>query len=154
VKITWKITKKRGNWRPVLDYQCVKEDWELELRVPGGQVEAACVPEIGWGEYRSPLPAEQLAIGEQSNSQRLLKLPMPTEKNITYECIRLPWRPGAKPQYPEVEAAMKELMAEWERRVLEALDSAALDLTGEVEHSPEYKSKVAPYVAAQRMLNQ
>lgn len=150
MQLTWNITKKRGNWRPVLTYKCVKDGWEDDLAVPGGRTHIR-VPSPGSWPSANCMPGEHERSERFQMHESALELPMYTKTELTVK-ITLPWRPGAHPEYPEVEEAMGQLMAEWERQVLDALASSALTIEGTVEPSTEFKRQVAPYVAARRML--
>lgn len=148
MRIVWTIKKRRGNWRPVLSGEMTKEDWELALAVPGGSTGITIPTPRGWQRFATP---EGENWEDNIATMAILHLPGPEELKGTLTVL-LPWRRGARPEYPEVEAAMEALMREWERRVEAALASGEMDCSGEVEHSPEYKQRVAPYVAARRML--
>lgn len=150
MKITWTITKKHGNWRPVFRYRCIQEDWETDLRIPGGLTEYITVPVSGnWYQFLDQMSPEEKANGEAAPETQPLKLPSWREPNyLSAECI-LPWRPGNPPQYPEIEAAMQALMAEWERRVLETIQSGACRDEGEVTHSPEFRQQLRDWLNKQ-----
>lgn len=148
MKVAWRITKKRGNWRPVLTIECQKEDWECELAIPGGDASVTIPQAPDWHKQASLGPEYRPEEGWAYS----LSLPAQDGKALRAD-VTLPWRPGAHPEYPEVEAALRQYMAEWERRVLKALESSALEMAGELEHSGEFKRAVAPYVAARRMLD-
>ena len=143
MKITWSITKKRGNWRPVLEYAVILDDWEKELQ-----------PQIPHVETNIPEPPEKYRKKDRG-----------TEANPEWEpegyymldktgrgAIFLPWRPGANPDYPEVQEAMSMLRDAVEAAIIEAHDSLALEVSGELEMSAQGKRHVAAYVAARKML--
>jgi hypothetical protein len=150
VKITWTITKKHGNWRPVFRYQCLQEDWEVELRVPSGHTDNITIPISGdWYKYLQSLTTEEKANGETPPCKDNLSLPRWGEQQYLSAEYILPWRPGNPPQYPEIEAAMQALMAEWERRVLETIQSGACRDEGEVTHSPEFRQQLRDWLNKQ-----
>lgn len=47
MKIKWTIEKQRGNFRPVLEYDIVLEDFEIELALPSVKIvsDIACIPD-------------------------------------------------------------------------------------------------------------
>jgi len=152
VKIEWEIKKKRGNWRPVLTYSAQWEEWEQNLApgeitiitkipVPKDHYKHYCPP----GQYERAEPPE---YKEMDNKTRYWCFICP----ISREEIRLPWRPGAQPEYPEVEEAFLALREAAEKAVQEALASEGWEKTGTLDMSPEYKKAVAGYVTARRML--
>lgn len=150
MKLSWAITKKVGNWRPVLKYSYVYERWEVDLRPATGSTSIVLPTAPTWHGYRTGSTDEvaNYSTAEPCGKPRVMHFDDNPE--CTYE-VMLPWRPGGPPAYPEVEAAMAAFLAEWECRVLAALESGPLNEAGEIEHSIEFKRQVAPYVAAWRM---
>lgn len=151
MKISWKITKKRGNWRPVLEYTCTKEKWEIDLAIPGGG-ETEVKIETAWSASERVFDGqdERSREGSEKNYLSLLSYPASHEKTHSWR-HKLPWKPAAKPQYPEIKQAFNDLMRVWEAEVKKALASEEITETGEVEYSPEAKKEFAPYVAKQKM---
>ncbi len=146
MRIEWEIKKKRGNWRPVLKYKCVFEDWENELEVQTGKTEIT-VPSAYDERKKACYPGEYERDEREQYVERK-RLWLSSKENV----VVLPWRPGKSPEYADVEEAMRKLMEEWERRVMEALESGSLNIQCTVEHSTEFKKKIAPLVAVRRML--
>ncbi len=142
MRITWKITKKRGNWRPVLQYKILLEEWERELniQIPHITTNIPETPDYGDRCSREADPA-------WTPKERIyLKPEYPTNHH-------LPWRPGPNPEYPEVEEAMAMLRDAVEAAIIQAHDSLALEITGALEMTPQAKKRVAAYVAARKMLS-
>lgn len=152
MNISWKITKKRGNWRPSFKITLTLEDWELDLGLPDkievktkiprpyACHEAKCPPGL-WERANPPEGTEntwQVKISLQAGNGTFTE--------------RLPWRPGAQPEYPEVEEAAHQLREEIERLIREAYDSEGWEAGGELGLTEETKRYVAPGVAARRML--
>jgi hypothetical protein len=151
MKIEYTITKKRGNWRPILAYKVIKEQWEIDLAVPGVYTDIR-VPK-GHDYVHSVLPGDSERGSEHVEDSAALKLP--PHDTAAYDAkIILPWRPGAHPEYPEVHQAMRDLMTEWERRVAEAMDSGEVSQQFLVEPSEDYREKTQGYAVAATLARQ
>ena len=151
MKIEYSITKKRGNWRPVLQYKCIKEQWEVGLSVPGGStsiwIEAA-YPYVSRDErYVLPGNAERGKNKDWKAKPVEVKLPGSQQTEEKGE-ILLCWRPGAHPEYPEVHEAMRQLQAEWAGRVYEAMQSGEVAQSWLIMPSDEYRERTEGYAVA------
>lgn len=149
MKITWTITKKRGNFRPVLSYTCTFEDWEKELQVEKIQKKTKIPkPDYNWEEVCLPGCMER---GKQSSSLGFWDL-IADPGSVREQTCRLPWRPGARPDYPEVEEGFRLLREAYEQALREAYDSGPFECTGELDLTQETKQHIAPGITAGRML--
>jgi len=149
MEITWKITKKRGNWRPFLKYTMTETEEEVDLCLPSIYVKTT-MPKVlrrssvfpgkeereeGW------VPGEFEEVATPLSGDR-------TRRGSLY----LPWRPGANPEYPEVEESFKLVQEEYEKRLRVAYDSAPFEYSGKLSMTPETKKHIAPGVIAKKML--
>ena len=137
MKIVWEINKERGNYRPNLKYSVLFEEWEKCLRIPIDRVQSS-IP-----EPKSHYPIQMLESIEDDESKKVCEL------SIGGETITLPFRQSG--EYPEVAVSMAILRDEIERRIIQAHDALALDITGELEMTPATKKHVAAYAAAWKM---
>lgn len=151
MRITYGITKRRGNWRPVLTYQCRKDKWEWDLAVPGGDT-LVRVPR-GHTYIEKALPGELERADKPFTDMVVLKLPSSDDMANDQKVI-LPWRPGAHPEYPEVHEAMQALMAEWERRVSEAMASGEFTEQFLVDPTPAYVEATQGYAVGVSLAKQ
>lgn len=151
MKITWTISKKRGNWRPVLNYTCIFEDWERSLLASESVSVKTELPELlRYPEPDCPPGQRERAAGWKPEKwHRLCANPNRSGERIGF---KLPWRPGAKPDYPEVEEGFRLLRDAYERALREAYDSDPFEHTGELDLTQETKQHIAPGVTADRML--
>ena len=117
MKINWEIEKKRGNWRPLLTAKISFEDWETELNIKPVYV-------------KTPFPLTTITgdMYYSGNTKRgeCDSRPKTWKKFRTISSeeikVRLPWRPGANPQYPEVPIILKALQRKYEKALMEAID--------------------------------
>lgn len=56
MNISWTITKKRGNWRPVLQVTLRLEDWELDLGLPDQTKIQTNIPKPPYSHLERCLP--------------------------------------------------------------------------------------------------
>lgn len=151
MKITWTITKKRGNWRPVLSYACTFEEWEKDLLVNESVSVKTQIPGLDtvFDEACSPGKNERAANWEPKKWTKLQANPNRSGERIG---LKLPWRPGAKPDYPEVEEGFRLLRDAYEQALKGAYDSGPFEDTGELGLTQETKQHIAPGVTADRIL--
>ena len=140
MRITWKITKPRGVFRPELTYKLEREGWEAELNIPKVYAQST-IPQPSDPVTRIN-NERTLENDEGTSTHRLVGSSEPQK-------IRLPFRQSG--EYPEVAESMAILRAEIERRIIQAHDALALDITGELEMTPATKKHVAAYAAAWKM---
>ncbi|WDP92751.1 MAG: hypothetical protein HUN04_24730 [Desulfobacter sp.] len=149
MKINWKIRKKRGNYRPVLNYTMTLEPFEKSLAIQAVSIQSF-IPEI-------PRPHESFCLpGKNERHQawipdRFHCLQVPYFKSgETRGFIRLPYR--ASGEYPEVEASFRELRDKYEEKVCIAYGQAPFETGGELDISSHTREVVAARVAADRLL--
>lgn len=145
--IEWKITKKRGNWRPVLQVTMTKDQWEKDLNVNGGVVKTTipCVP----GSFGMPREGSfELKPGWEPQSYYEATLPSAWELSHSFK-LDIPLREDN--QYPEVEESMALIMNEYEKRLRQAFESSHFERIGQLEMSTDTKIMVAPWVATVKM---
>lgn len=148
MNIDWVITKKRGNFRPVLQYTVRLTDFERELGVPMVRLESSIPkpPDASW-EYCWPGQNER---GEWTPTE-FHQLATPAHKTVELmDVLRLPWRKNN--EYPEVEASFNALRAAFEQALAQAAGSAPFRLCGSLEYTEAHKKAIAPAFAAERLL--
>jgi hypothetical protein len=150
MKIKWEIEKKRGNWRPTLTYTCTKLPDEVNLAIPA-VVMGTKIPEPP-NSYRDIcMPdTDERNEGWVPKNFTTIKTPRNNEQEFG-ESLKLPWRPGAKPRYPEVEEAFALLQEEWEKCLEITAASAAIHLEGSLDHTKKTKDILAPIVARRKI---
>lgn len=148
--IRWTITKERGNLRPRLTVDMKLTDYERRLCVPVVRVDDILPkpPDAGW---RHCLPGENERASETWQATDFHRLQTPHHREgACSECFTLPWRMDNS--YPEVEAAFRTLREQFEQGVCDAFYSAPMDEQGEMETSASTKERLAPSIAADRLL--
>ncbi len=151
MKIDWKITKKRGNLRPVLTYCVTLEEYEKELALPPMRVLSTIPePKDSWQEFCYPGQLERSA-GEAAGDLPCYELEAPSHKGKSWpQTLRLPWREDNA--YPEVEASFRAFRTAFEDMVRDAYASAPMNEDGSLSSSGSARMHVAPGVAAARFL--
>lgn len=148
MNIEWLITKKRGNFRPVLQYTITLTDYERELGMPMVRLHSSIPkpPDASW-EYCWPGQNER---GTWTPDE-FHYLSTPAHKTgQAVETLRLPWR--GNNEYPEVDASFQALRRTFEAALAEASASAPLKLCGSLETTGETRRVIAPAFAAERLL--
>jgi len=148
MNIDWVITKKRGNFRPVLQYTIKLTEFERELGVSMVRIQSSIPkpPETSW-EYCWPGQNERGAW----EAGEFHQLATPAHKaGEAGGFLTLPWRESN--EYPEVEASFQALREAFERALAEAAASAPLRLCGSLETSAQNRRVIAPAFAAERLL--
>ena len=155
MNITWKINKKRGNWRPTLIYKIVKEDWEVDLAIVQIAM-LSTIPRHG-GKYSSDKKCFH-GSGERKKGwkpEEYYELNTPQPDSAKYETsLVLCWKPGANPEYPEIKESFEKLRHAYEKVLKEAYDSIPFEKSGSLGMSKECKKHIAPGIAAKKMLKQ
>jgi len=148
MNIAWKITKKRGNFRPVLHYTLALTDYEKSLALPAVRIQSPIPkpPDAGWVHC---WPGQNERGDWQPADFYLLMTPS-HQTGKAEEALKLPWR--ADNAYPEVEQAFVLLRQAFEAALALAVDSAPMDETGSLETSEATRRRIAPALAAQRLL--
>lgn len=145
--IEWKVIKKRGNFRPMLNYVIRLEAFERELAVPQVIMDSSIErPADGWRSYCYPNQSERK--GGQGQSYRLFT---PDHKLGEIEdSLRLPWRENG--EYPEIRDSFMRLREQFELVLKNAYDSQPIESEGRLELSEKTRKHIASGVAAQRFL--
>lgn len=148
MQLEWTIRKKRGNHRPVLQYEIELEPFEVELAVPQVVLEEAVVkPPSAWRSYCYPGMDER--AGAPLGWYRLMT---PSHKSERCgEKLILPWR-AADAVYHDVEAAFNRLRHDFELALGSAHNSAPVDLVARLELTAQTRREIAAGVASARFL--
>ncbi len=149
MKIEWKITKKRGNLRPVLSYSFVIEPFERELALPPILLEST-IPEPlePWQEHCYPHEFERAHAPEYKGCYRLQLV---SHKGRAWtQQLRLPWR--VDNTYPEVEHSFEMLRAAFEKELINANVSKPMDESAFLTISDGTTQNIAPAVLAEKFL--
>ncbi len=148
MNIEWKIKKKRGNFRPILQYSITLTEYETELAVSAVRVLSSIPkpPDPGW-THCWPGQNER-GVWEPAEYYPLMT---PSHKTgHIVESVKLPWRDNNA--YPEVEPSFLQLREAFERALTMAAASAPISEAGSLETSASAKRDIAPAVAAARIL--
>lgn len=145
--IEWSITKKRGNFRPVLSYTIRLEEFEIQLALPGVLLQST-IPEPPQPWSSSCLPATNERAGEQCSTHRIYT---PDHKTAeTGGRLTLPWREDCS--YPEVKESFTRLRADFETVLREAYSSLPIEENGRLELSAETKRHIADGIVSEKFL--
>jgi len=150
MRIEWKITKKRGNLRPVLTYSVTLDDYEKALALPPLRVKSSIPePRDSWQDYCWPGQHER---AEKPELGECYELEAPSHRGRSWpQTLRLPWR--ADNDYPEVEASFLEFRRALEALVAESYASQPVETAGSLDASIGARRHVAAGVLAERFLN-
>lgn len=148
MNMTWTITKKRGNFRPVLHYTLTLTDYEKSLALPAVRIQSPIPkpPDAGWTHC---WPGQNERGDWQPTEFHLLMTPS-HQTGKAGDTLKLPWREDNV--YPEVEQAFAMLRDAFEAALAQAVDSAPMDQSGSLETSEAARRHIAPALAAQRLL--
>lgn len=149
MNIEWKLTKRRGNLRPVLTYTIALTEYEASLALPAVRVESTLPkpPDAGW-IHCWPGQNER-AAGWSPREFYLLLSPSYRDVRATGE-LKLPWR--ADGEYPEVAESFEYLRAAFEEVLAASTASGPLDMQGYLETSAQARKIIARDVAARRLM--
>ena len=149
MRIDWKITKKRGNIRPLLTYTVTLEEHEKALALPPLRVRSSIPePENSWQEYCYPGQMERV---DGADGRCCYELEGPSHRGKSWpQTLRLPWRENNA--YPEVEASFLAFREAFEAMLAQAYASAPMQEEGSLGASAASRSMVAPGVLAERFL--
>ena len=150
MQIEWKITKKRGYFRPVLQY-CVRlEEHEKALALPIVSITSTIPqPEEDRQDYCYPGLFEREA---NYSPTRFYSLEAPSHKGHSWtRNLTLPWRKNNL--YPEVEQSFQHLREALEAELEKANHSQPISECGCVQTSAAAKIMLAPNLLAERFLN-
>lgn len=149
MRIEWKITKKRGNLRPVLSYCAQLEDHERALALPVVSIVSTIPrPEEERQDYCYP---GQLERSPGYTPETFHTLEAPSHKGHAWtRTLVLPWREDNS--YPEVDASFAMLRRAMEDALEKAYGSEPMQLEGSVRTSAGAQAKIAPGVMAEKFL--
>lgn len=149
MRIDWKITKKRGNIRPLLIYSVTLEDHEKALALPPLRVRSSIPePEDAWQEYCYPGTLER---AEGAHPSSFYDLESPSHRGKSWpQTLRLPWR--ADNRYPEVRASFEKFREAFEQLVAGAYASEPMNEEEGLASTSASRELVAPGVVAGRFL--
>ena len=149
MKLEWKITKKRGNIRPVLSYSVTLEEHEKALALPPLRVLSSIPkPDDAWQEYCWPGQHER---AEKYAPSSFYELEAPSHRGKSWpQTLRLPWR--ADNAYPEVEESFNAFRDAFEKMLAEAYASQPINEERSLSSSSQSRSHVAAGVLAERFL--
>lgn len=149
MRIEWKITKKRGNLRPVLSYSARLEEHEKALALPTVSIVSSIPrPEEERQDYCYPGLFER-AREYAPREFHILEVPSHKGHSWTHSLL-LPWREDNA--YPEVEASFQQLRDAVEAEIEKANASRPMNVTGAVGTSAAARSMLAPDLLAERFL--
>ncbi len=150
MKICWSIDKKRGNYRPTLQYTITLEAHERAIAVDSLRIEST-IPRIPTAGRSWCLPGQdERAEGWQPTEFHSLTVPW-FKVGESSDVLRLPFRDSGL--YPEVEASFARLRSAWEEVVRTTWNWEPLAESGMMETSEETKSAIAARLAAMQMLS-
>lgn len=148
MEITWTINKKRGNFRPVLNYRIVLGKDEKDLAIPSVKVDSKIPkPVNSWEGHCYPGQNERGGIFDKETYEIVtpsFKTPEVRGK------ITLIWKDTSS--YPEVENGFSVVRKEIEKEILDAQKSLPINEDGSLDFSSEFREKGAPAIAAERFL--
>lgn len=149
MKLEWKITKKRGNIRPILTYSVTLEEHEKALALPPLRVRSAIPqPDDAWQEFCWPGQHER---SENYTPSAFYELESPSHRGKSWpQTLRLPWR--ADNAYPEVEQAFEAFREAFEAMLAETYASQPMEEERSISSSAHSRSHVAAGVLADRFL--
>jgi len=149
MNIKWTIEKKRGNFRPILDYEILLESFEKELAVATVSITSQ-IAQIPEQRSRFCLPdTNERVTGWLPARFHLLSTPGFRRGEIQKRII-LPYADNSK--FAEIEASFIRLRSEFENQMQAAKDSKAVLSRKELRLTEATGKKMAGDIAAHRML--
>jgi len=150
MQINWTITKKRGNFRPSLNYKITLEVFEKKLAVNAISIKST-IPDIPDSHQEFCLP-DSNERNPQWIASNFHYLSVPYfKKGKASGFIRLPFRNSRG--YPEVGASFQQLRYEYEAVVRQAYCQKPLHLENELGMSHETKQEIAATITAAAIFN-
>lgn len=149
MKIQWSIQKKRGNHRPVLNYEIVLEQFEIDLAVPQVVIDNAFPrPPSSWRSFCYPGEDERAGKGLDWYS-----LMTPSHKNgVNSGKLTLPWR-ASENEFEDIKVAFSRLRRDFEMVLARANDSAPVEIVEHLELTESTRKHIAAGVASARFLS-
>lgn len=148
MNIDWNISKKRGNFRPILTYSITLTEFEKSLAMPPVRITSTIPkpPEAGWTHC---WPNQHERADWTPSECYLLTAPSHKEKE-TLVTLKLPWRESN--EYPEVQESLTALRDAFEKALIASMNSTAVNTHGNLKTSASVKGIIAPTFAAERIL--
>ena len=150
MRIKWTITKKRGNFRPHLNYTITLETFEKDLAVNALTIKSL-IPRIPNPSRAFCMPGEdERDPSWTANDYHYMSVPYFKTGEVR-EFIRLPfWESG---HHPEVEGSFSLLRQAYEEVVKQAYNFGPISENGEMDISAATQKAVAARVAGAKLLN-
>jgi hypothetical protein len=148
MNIDWSISKKRGNYRPVLTYTITLTEFEKSLAMPSVRITSTIPvpPESGWTHC---WPDQHERTDWTPSEYYQLMSPSHKAKD-TLVTLKLPWRESNA--YPEVEESLAALRDAFEKVLIDSMNSTAVTMKGNLTTCASAKGVIAPTFAAERIL--
>lgn len=146
--ISWKIQKKRGNYRPVLNWVITLEPAEMGLGMAPQAVDTGIpMPPAYWEAHCYPGQNERAGAGRQGSWEVIT----PSHRSGKAEGrMILPWREDNL--YPEVSAGFERVRSAMEKALSLAVKSLPMDEEGKMTLAEMARKRLAPGLVADRML--
>ena len=149
MRIQWTIKKKRGNFRPTLNYELTLEEHEKAMAVHAVGIDSL-IPYIPRPHESHCLPGENERV-DGWEPRDFVRLSVPHFKTGEIrEFIRLPYRENM--DYPEVEASFRMLRERFEAMVRRVYGQSPFEETGSLDVTPETAKDIAAAVTARKLL--
>lgn len=149
MRITWKLDKKRGNYRPTLTYTMVLEDFEREMAVDSINI-LSLLPKINNSHEAYCLPGTHERVeGWQPRDYHFISTPY-FKDGQAKGSLRLPFRESG--EYPEIVESFALLTHRHEARVRETYGWQPLAKRGELDLSDETREAIAATLTARKLL--
>ena len=150
MEINWTITKKRGNFRPSLNYKITLELFEKELAVNAISIKST-IPYIPNPHQAFCLPdANERNPHWRASNFHYLSVPY-FKKGESSGFIRLPFRESR--EYPEVAVSFQRLRDAYEAVVRQAYGQRPLHLENQLGMSRGTKQEIAATITATTIFN-
>ncbi len=149
MQITWNIQKKRGNFRPCLNYSLILEPFEKKLAINAIQIETL-IPQIPNPHQNYCMPGENERAPDWKPARfHFFSVPY-FKTGEVHEFLRLPFR--SSNEYPEVEESFTMLRDAYEALIRETYEQKPIDLTQELGLTSETRDSIVAGVTAQKLL--
>lgn len=149
MRIDWKITKKRGNLRPILTYSVALDEYEKSLALPPLRMMSTIPePQDSWQDYCYP---GQMERAEDAAATSCYELETPSHRGRSWpQSLRLPWREDNA--YPEVAESFELFRKYFEAMLEDAYASLPMEEENSISSSKESRIHIAPGMVAARFL--
>lgn len=148
MEISWTINKKRGYFRPVVDYLIKLTKDEIDLGIPAVKVDTQIPkPVNSWETHCFPEKNERAGFFDENSHEIItpsFKTPEAKGKII------LPWRDDNN--YPELKEGFVIVRKIIEEEILKAQQSLGFSEKGELDFSSDFREKGTAAMAGDRFL--